>query len=425
MAVKHLRPGFIPVLKAYKGLIAAAFTLMVFSGFGQSVFFGAFLPEIQARFDIDKTTLGSIYAAATITSALLLAWSGKFLDTMPLTKFVTIILTGLAIGCALMGLATHPAILFLAFLCLRQFGQGLMVLAGTTAINRYIEDGRGRAQSIAQTGLPIHSAIFPITGLFILNMIGFTASWLLYSGFIIIILLPFYFFLLRSHEENTHKAWQSKMDDDEKSSLLDMLPDQWTRKRVLMDWRFYAIMSIMVVPPCFGTAVFFFQSIVAEANGISQTAFAGGFVFLTLASVISALAAGVIMDNYGEKPLLLSFPLVYAGGLLCLASGFGVISAYAGLAIIGVGGGIMSITGGPLYAKMYGTKHYGSIKSLSIISMVFASAISPPLTGYLLDTNIGIDQVLIYFSIYALLAWVFIAASIGKITKSEEKHENA
>lgn len=425
MAVKRLSPGFIPVIKAYKGLIAAAFSLMVFSGFGQSVFFGAFLPEIQIRFDIDKTALGSIYAAATITSAALLAWSGKFLDTMPLTKFVTIILIGLAIGCALMGIATHPAILFLAFLCLRQFGQGLMVLAGTTAINRYIEDGRGRAQSIAQTGLPVHSAIFPITGLFILNTIGFSASWLLFSAFIIVFLLPFYFLLLRSHEEKTHKAWQSKMEEDEKTTPLDLLPDQWTRNRVLMDWRFYAIMAIMVVPPCFGTAVFFFQSIVAEANGISQTAFAGGFIFLTLASVFSALAAGVIMDNYGEKPLLLSFPLIYAAGLLCLASGFGIISAYAGLAIIGFSGGIMSITGGPLYAKMYGTKHYGSIKSLSIISMVVASAVSPPLTGYLLDINIGIDKILIYFSAYALLAWVFIACSIGKITKNEDKHENA
>lgn len=425
MAVKHLRPGFIPVLKAYKGLLAAAFTLMVFSGFGQSVFFGAYLPEIQTRFGIDKTTLGSIYSAATISSALLMAWSGKFLDTMPLTRFITIILVGLALGCALMGVATHPAILFLAFLCLRQFGQGLMVLAGTTAINRYIEEGRGRAQSMAQTGLPIHAALFPITGLFILKTIGFSASWLLYSGFIIAVLIPFYYVLLKSHEEKTHKAWKTKLEEDEKSTPLDLLPDQWTRKRVLMDWRFYAIMAVMVIPPCFGTAVFFFQSIVAETNGITQTAFAGGFIFLTLASVISALAAGIIMDQYGEKPLLLSFPIIYALGLICLASGFGILSAYAGLAIIGLGGGIMSITGGPLYAKMYGTKHYGSIKSLSIISMVVASAVSPPLTGYLLDTNISIDQVLIYFSVYAFAAWIFIAASIGKITKNEVKHESA
>jgi MFS family permease len=423
VAVRDLRPGFIPVFKTYKGLITAAFALMLFSGFGQSVFFGAYLPEIQNRFSIDKTTLGSIYAAATVCSAFLMVWSGKFLDTMPLRRFVTIVLVGLATGCAIMGLATHPLFLFLAFLALRQFGQGLMTLSGTTTINRYIDEGRGRAQSMAQTGLPVHAALFPIVGIFFLNTFGYQESWLFYSAFILLCLLPFFRILLRAHEEKTHKSWQDKLSRTQAAAVGDFIPNEWTRKQVLTDWRFYAIMSLMVIPPCFGTCIFFYQSVLAAHHGISEAVFASGFIILTLSSVSSALISGILMDKYGEKPLLLSFPLLYASGLITLAVFQNIAAAYAGLFIIGLGGGIMSITGGPLFASMYGTKNYGSIKSLSMITMVLASSVSPPLAGYLLDSGMGIGTIFIFFAAYSIFAWLILCLGIGKIIKREKTHD--
>ena len=417
-----VRAGFIPVIKAYKGLISIAFLLMVFSGFGQSVFFGIYLPDIQSRFDIDKTTLGRIYAAATVISALFMVWSGKFLDIMPLRRFITIVLCGLALGCAVMGLATHPVMLFIAFLLLRQCGQGLMILSGTTAINRYIDEGRGRAQSIAQSGLPVHGALFPLAGYFIIDALGYSASWLSYCAFILCVLMPFFMYFLRHHETKTHAGWKKRLDDQDKQklsaqNLQSQIPQlEWTRSRVLKDWRFYMIMVIMTIPPCFGTAIFFYQTAIADALNLSAATFAGGFVFLTLASVITALIAGSIMDSFGEKPLLLSFPILYALGLFILSHYGGVWATYGALSIIGAGGGITSITGGPLFAKMYGTKYYGSIKSLSITAMILASAVSPPLTGYLLDSGIGIAQILFYFAIYSIAAWSIVAVFINKIT---------
>lgn len=417
-----IRAGFIPVIKAYKGLISIAFLLMVFSGFGQSVFFGIYLPDIQNRFGIDKTTLGSIYAAATVLSALAMVWSGKFLDTMPLRRFIVFVLCGLAAGCVVMGLATHPVMLFLAFLLLRQCGQGLMILSGTTAINRYIDEGRGRAQSIAQSGLPVHAALFPLIGHFIIDAMGYSASWLSYSAFILCVLLPLFMIFLRHHESKTHAGWKKRIDDQDREnlsqqSLQSHIPKmEWTRGRVLKDWRFYMIMIAMTIPPCFGTVIFFYQTTIADALGMGDATFAGGFVFLTIASVASALIAGSIMDSLGEKPLLLSFPILYALGLYMLSAYDSVFATYAALSIIGFGGGITSITGGPLFAKMYGTKYYGSIKSLSITAMILASAVSPPLTGYLLDSGIGIAEILFYFAIYSIAAWCIVAAFINKIT---------
>lgn len=415
-----MKSGYLPVIKAHSGIISAAFFLLVFSGFGQSVFIGVFLPDIQHHFGIDKTTLGSIYAAATICSAALIAWSARFLDQMPLRKFILLILIGLAMGCALMSAAFHPVMLFAAFLCLRQFGQALMPLAGTTMINRYIEKGNGRAQSITQNGQPLHSAIFPLAATVILGSFGFTASWLGYAAFILFVLVPFFWFFLRAHEEKTHKAWSARMDAKEAATPLGALSDEWTRKRVLADWRFYMIMAVMVISPCFGTAIFFYQTTIAESLSLSPALFTTGFIFLTIASVVAALVAGAVMDNYGEKFLLTTFPLIYAIGLVLLANADGLIGLYIALCMVGIAGGIVSITGGPLFAKMYGTKHFASIKSMHFIAIILSSAISPPLCGWMLDSGFEISEILYYFAIYSALAWIFILFCIKAITTKKE-----
>lgn len=413
---KSMKSGYLPVIKAHSGIISAAFLLMVFSGFGQSVFIGVFLPDIQHYFNIDKTTLGSIYAAATICSAALMAWSAKLLDQIQLRKFITLILIGLAVGCGLMGTAFHPVMLFAAFLCLRQFGQGLMTLSATTMINRYIEDGKGRAQSITQNGMPLHGALFPLAATIILNTYGFTASWLGYAAFVLFGLVPFFWFFLRAHEEKTHKAWSQRMAEKEAATPLGALSDEWTRKRVLGDWRFYIIMAVMVIGPCFGTAIFFYQTTIADSLGLSPTLFTTGFIVFTIASVIAALIAGAVMDHYGEAYLLTSFPIIYALGLVLLAGASGLTSLYIALIMIGIAGGIMSITGGPLFAKMYGTKHFASIKSLHFIAIILASAISPPLCGFMLDSGFEISEILYYFAIYSALAWIIILLCIKTIT---------
>jgi len=287
-------------------------------------------------------------------------------------------------------------------------------------INRYIEEGKGRAQSITQNGMPMHAALFPFAATIILDTFGFTVSWLGYAGFILLVLVPFFWLFLRAHEEKTHKVWSQRMDAKEAANPLGVLSDEWTRRRVLGDWRFYMIMAVMVIGPCFGTAIFFYQTTIAESLSLSPALFTTGFIFLTIASIISALIAGAVMDNYGEKFLLTSFPLIYAIGLVLLASADGLIGLYVALSLFGIAGGIMSITGGPLFAKMYGTKHYASVKSLHFITMILASAISPPLCGWMLDSGFEISEILYYFAIYSALAWIFILFFIKTITTKKE-----
>ena len=78
------------LLKDHGGLITTGFLLIFFSVFGQSAFFGVYLPIIQEDLGLSKTAIGSIYAITTIASAIVIIFTGKGLDHYPLRSFVAV-----------------------------------------------------------------------------------------------------------------------------------------------------------------------------------------------------------------------------------------------------------------------------------------------------------------------------------------------
>lgn len=407
------------ILKTHSRLILVAFLLFFFSAFGQSVFIGIYIPDMQEKFGLDHAKIGILYGAATLLSSILLLYTGKKLDFMPLRRFVLLSLAGLTIGAALIATAWHPVLLFSAFLLLRHCGQGLMLLSGNTAINRYIENGRGRSLSVAQTGMSFHLAVFPLLGVTVTALLGFQGAWIAYTAFTGIILIPLFWFLLRAHEGTTHADWAVRTASKElESGPFAGLKDDWTRRQVLRDWRFYTLITVMICAPAFTTVLFFYQGAIAETLGISPTVLAAGFIFFTGASVLSSFAAGFVLDRFGETVLLLVYPVAYAAGLLCVANTSGhLFLLYPGLMLMGAGTGAGQITGGPLFAKMYGTKHFAAIKSLSFTAALGSTAISPPLAGWLIDSGIPVTQILSGFAVYAFVSWLVIVSVRHKLVR--------
>ena len=61
-------------------VIVFGFIFTFFSSFGQSFFLGIFNTSIRETLSITHGQFGSIYAAATLCSSLLLIWLGKKID---------------------------------------------------------------------------------------------------------------------------------------------------------------------------------------------------------------------------------------------------------------------------------------------------------------------------------------------------------
>ena len=126
--------------------------------------------EIRMDLGLSHGTFGGIYSAATLTSAVLLLWTGSIIDRMDLRRYTYIVTVGLALACALMAGSNSIAMLFLAVLALRHFGQGLMSMAGATTMVRYLDHHRGKANAIGGIGYSVSEAILPIAVIATLSM---------------------------------------------------------------------------------------------------------------------------------------------------------------------------------------------------------------------------------------------------------------
>ena len=393
----------------HKGLLTFGFLMIFFSGFGQSIFFGPYLPAIQEDLNLSKTAIGSIYAAATIVSSILIIFSGKMLDVIRLRTFVAIVMAGMAIGCLLMANAVNVVILFLAFLLLRQFGQGLCGLSAQTSINRYIDENKGKANALIALGGPIMIAAFPVLALQMETFFHWRDAWMIYAAFTALVLLPSFFFYLRRHQSTTHAQWEARVNAEKKAreqNPLDAFEDDWTRKNVLMNWKFYALVSLTFLAPFIGTVVAFYQIDIAESLSISPIAFASSFTLFTVANIICTLGAGYVIDRFGERSILIGFCLTYTLGLALLTSGLSLPFVFAGMFFIGGGSGMISTVGGPLLVQLYGTKHLGAIKSLLFATSILSSALSPFMMGYLQDQGVDILTQFSWFMYYSGIIWI-------------------
>jgi len=80
-------------------------------------------------------------------------------------------------------------------------------------------------------------------------------------------------------------------------------------------------------------------------------------------------------------------------------------------------GGAMTV-GGLLWPELYGTKHLGAIRSLSVSLMVFATALAPVTFGWMIDAGLSASAIANISLVYSLVA----IATIGVFLLREKKN---
>ena len=95
-------------------------------------------------------------------------------------------------------------------------------------------------------------------------------------------------------------------------------------------------------------------------------------------------------------------------GLIVLATGDHKLIALLYLGLGGLTAGIGGTVGGALWPELYGTKHLGSIRSMTSALMIAGTAASPAVYGWLIDAGITMDEIAIGSAIYTVVALAFI-----------------
>ncbi|WP_162299990.1 MFS transporter [Kineobactrum sediminis] len=377
-------------------LLAFSLLATLFSGFGQTFFIGLFGGAWRTEFDLDYAELGMLYSAATLTSGLLIVTVGRWLDHIPLHRYTAGVVMAFAVGCVVIALAPSALWLIPGILLLRLCGQGLMGHIAITTIARYFSARRGRALAIAQLGYPIGEALLPLLVVVALSLTDWRHLWWL-AALALLMLLPVLLRLsvnLPAPTEDTNSTSHA------------------SRRQVLRDWRFYAILPVTLTAPFIITGLFFHQVAVAEATRWSLTLLASAFSVYAILQVSGGLLTGFLIDRYSARRLMRFYLLPMGLGCLVLWWGESNWLVFAYMGLLGLSAGANGTLGGALWAELYGTRYIGAIRAMMHALMVVSTAISPVLFGLLMDGGMSIRSLALVLAVYALVIPLVLGGSV-------------
>ena len=389
-------------LNLNKKILIFGFIFTFFSSFGQSFFLGLFNTSIRNELDITHGQFGTIYAAATIFSSILLIWFGKKIDEISIFNYSLIVITLLGVSSFFFSTITNIYILIIATFLMRFSGQGLMSHTSTTTISRYFNKRRGKALSGIWFGLSTAEFILPTLIIFLLSIISWRSIWQYISLLIFLTLPLIVFYTVKNVKISSRESLDlNKIKESNKIK-------NWKRIEVIKDFKFYIISLNMLAMPWIATGVFIYQSFIAESKFWDIYLIPKSFMIYSITSIITLISSGILVDKFSSRKLVpyINLPMLLGLTLLFLFD-YSLIS-YLFFGLLGMSNGLANVLGSSTWAEIYGVRYLGGIKALTTALMVFSTAFGTALFGYLIDIGLTIEQISLVCIIYVGITLIFL-----------------
>ena len=387
------------VFRRHGALVGFGFLMAFISSGGQTYFVAIFGPQIQETFELSHTEWSSFYLIGTLASALILPWSGQFIDRLNLKLYTIIVVLGLALACGFMSLASSPVFIIIGIFLLRHTGQGLSSHISVTTMARYLNKDRGKGIALSSMGYAVGEAALPVLAVVTIAVIGWRQTYFS-AGVIVMILLLLAVWLLKDQTTSYPKP----SDHADPQTILDASNViSVSRNDMLRERRFYFIVLPVIVVSLVQTALFFHHLNIAHIKQWSGTWVTGNYWVYALSSIVTSFIAGPCIDRFTAvkiAPLAL-FPICIALGLLIPAQHPLWVVPY--MVLLGMTSGLNFTALSALWAELYGPQYLGAIKSTIGAIGVFATALGPVTIGVLLDLQVS----------FAMLCSVLIAMCLG------------
>ena len=399
--------GYLGFVRQHWALLGFGFTAVFWGNFGQSFFVAWFGADIQRTLGLSASEYGSAYSLATLVSAATVVWAGGLIDRVSLRTYAVAVALGLAVALTVLSQANGLLTLLLGFYLLRLFGQSLLPHGGMTSMSRYFIAERGKAISIAMSGVPLGEIILPMMAVAMIAAIGWQASFGLIAVAAVLVLIPFMLWLL----SRSRLPLTPVTSVDQSTAVLTGEMAGAGRREMLRDYRFWLALPGLMANPFLITGVFIHQNFLVVDKGWSLSWLATGFVVYGAVHWISSLASGVLVDRFKGPRLVGIFLLPMLLSMLVAALMSGDMAALLMLALLGMSAGSSPPITGALWPEIYGTRKLGAIRSMMMAVMVLATAISPVLFGYFIDNGVDAFGLFGACAVYVFIASLMMMAS--------------
>ena len=410
-----------PQTTSYFGFLRDNSRLLIFgmvltfcSSFGQTFFIGLFNQPIRDAYGLSHAGFGTLYLGATLASAATIIWAGLKIDTVELRRYASFVIIGLGLAACLMAASQHIALLFIALYGLRLTGQGLMGHTATIAMARYLGKSRGKGLSISALGMPLGEAFWPVAITFLL--VSAAVDWrLLWVGIavgLVAILLPMIWWLL--HDQTARDAALKAEAPQNEYVATPRLRN----RDLLTDRKFIGTLPYVMAAPFILTGFFFHQQALSVDRGWALTQMASFYALYAGGSLTMSLIIGPVVDKMSATRLV---PITCLP-LFCGVLSFWLISSPIGgamlFALAGMSTGMAIPILNAMWAEVYGVKDLGRVRALLSSLMVVATALAPPIFGFVLDYGLGGDTIAMGTLIYLALAYGVMLTAYGALKQA-------
>tara|TARA_B100001142_G_scaffold329774_1_gene394299 strand:+ start:2842 stop:4050 length:1209 start_codon:yes stop_codon:yes gene_type:complete len=372
--------------------------------------FGVLLPSIQAKFEMSKAAVNSIFAIRCIVFAFSMIIFGKLIDKHRPEK--VIFLGGLitALGLFLTAYSDTKLTLFLNYGVLTGLGDGAFYVPAVAVVQRWFNKRRDFAVGLVTAGVPISGLIINPLSAWILSVSSLETTLMSLAGITLIFLLPA--FLMKQDPKEIgllpYGGPFPKSDDAESNN--------WETKEATKTSAFIILYALLFLGMLSFLIVVTLQFDYAISNNLNLLASSIAPASIAAGSFCGRLVTGYIADFINRNKILFAVFLGQGLSVLILLNGnsllhyclFGFFFGFS------YGGWIPIFPS--LLKDFFGKKHVGQIFGVFGTGFSISAIIGPPLAGYLVD-----EFNTYHYGFYICILACLIAAMLALLIKKPIK----
>ena len=399
-------------------------TLAFFGGFAGVSAFGPIVTRLRESMEISPLLMGLLAASPALTGSLLRIPFGAMVDRTggkkPILILLALAFSGIAGITLMFGITEAPTVdeypLFLLFgiLC----GSGIAVFSvGIPSVSYWYPQKKQGTALAMYAGLGnLAPGMFALLLPFLVEVMGFTSSYVLWSG-LLLVLFGLIFFFMKDAPYFQYRKLGLELDKD--ALLLacgqELFPSGRaldSLKQAAANWRTWVLTYFYFVT--FGGFIaltVWFPTYWGELFGLSLVAAGGLTALYSLSASLLRVLGGQLSDRFGgEKMVLGSFLVTGTGAVFLFLTTASVASALLGEVLMALGMGFANAAVFKLVPQYTPTAVGGAAGIVGGLGAFGGFAI-PPLMGLFVEVSgpVGYSLGFAVFVGLSLLALILFA----------------
>ncbi|MBN9523611.1 MFS transporter [bacterium] len=351
---------------------------------------------------------------AIILGAAFVPPVGWLIDRLGARRTLALVAAALGGAVLLMARATDPAQLFVTLTLVRGVGQGALSVVAIALVGKWFRRRAGAAMGVFTLLLAVGfvAPIFAVGEA--VKAAGWRAAWDGVGLALLFGLAPLGLLLARSTPESCGVAPDEPAPDAGHAEPMPL-------RAALATPAFWAYTAAATVFNLTFSALTLDNELLLTEHGMNGTE-ANQLVLgvLMMSGLPANIAAGYLAHRVPLGKLLGAGVLILAASLAVFPSVTNTGAAVGYAALLGVGGGVITVVYFAVYGHTYGRTHLGSIQAAVQVLSVFASALGPVLLAAVREGNGG-NTTPFFYAFAAVTAALAVAAWVVRPPRRDDE----